>query len=783
MNEQKKSAPLLSDRAADRDLLDFSPYTNTLLDIIRDPATEGPLVIGLFGTWGSGKTSLMKFVQHELQRDSTRKFRLAWFDAWKYEKEDALWRALLLRVIDNLRDRNAVGKDETQEPFKTEISHLEERLYRDVEWQEKGGLTIDLPKLAGGIAAMAVRLPFALLPGVAAEAVKAAQSAIGEGKDVGSVLGAFDRRVIEHHQAQLRSIEQFQEEFGRLVQIRVVARDERLVVFVDDLDRCLPDKAIEVLEAIKLFLDVKGCIFLLGLDQEVVTRGIKVKYRDFAVDEGEGSEKHIPIDGANYLEKIIQLPFRLPKIEPRAMQPFVHGLAAFPDNRCERIFAEGLETNPRKVKRAINVFLFLSKLAEKREITLQAVRLAKIVVIYHSHPELYELLRVNPALLRDLEEYLRAQAAATPDAERGLRMDGVAPGERTVAETRTTPVPERLLTAALRRVLTLFLDDENACFIKTDYGELNSYFTLTRGAIAEAPPTAPELRVVGEGGIRVGGGGLELPIPTFVRISAGEFLMGTSDEEIELLLRMTNTKNWAKKWKSENWFKREQPQHRVTLDEFQIAKYPVTNAQYQGFVEAARQQPPTHWSGGRFPEELAAHPVVNVGWDDAMAYCEWLTEELRKAGHRRVGEVVCLPTEAQWEKAASWDDDNKAKRIWAWGSQWDAGKCNTGEGNVGATTPVGKYSPEGDSYYGIADVTGNVWEWCADWFDEDHYKQLPARNPTGPSSGQYRVLRGGSWFHESYGARCALRFWRRPSGGLGYVGFRCARSFPVPEVS
>jgi len=771
MNEPKQSAPLLSDRAADRDLLDFSPYTGTLLDIIRDPATEGPLVIGLFGTWGSGKTSLMKFVQDELQRDPARKFRLAWFDAWKYEKEDALWRALLLRVIDNLRDRSNEGRDVTEEPFRTDISRLEERLYRDVEWQEKGGLTIDFPKLAGGLAAMAVRLPFALLPGVAAEAVKAAQAAIGEGKDVGSVLGAFDRRVIEHHQAQLRSIEQFQHEFGRLVETRVVAQSRRLVVFVDDLDRCLPEKAIEVLEAIKLFLDVKGCIFLLGLDQEVVTRGIKVKYRDFAVDEGEGSEKRIPIDGANYLEKIIQLPFRLPKIEPHAMQPFVHGLAAFPDNRCERIFAEGLETNPRKVKRAINVFLFLSKLAEKRKITLQAVRLAKIVVIYHSHPELYELLRVNPALLRDLEEYLRAQAAATPDAERGLRMEGVAPGERTIPETRTAPVPDRLLTAALRRVLTLFLDDEKACFIKTDYGELNSYFTLTRGAIAEAPPTAPEPGVVR------GARALEVPIPTFVRIPAGEFLMGTSDEEIGLLLKMTNTKNWAKKWKEEGWFKREQPQHRVTLDEFQIAKYPATNAQYRAFVEAVRQQPPSHWSGGRFPEELAAHPVVNVSWDDAIAYCTWLTEELRKAGHLRQGEVICLPTEAQWEKAASWDDKNKAKRIWAWGNQWDTAKCNTAEGKAGAKTPVGKYSPEGDSYYGIADVTGNVFEWCADWLDEDYYGQSPAKNPRGPSSGQYRVLRGGSWYDNSVDARCDVRFRYDPDVRLDFVGFRCARSF------
>ncbi|MEW5719547.1 MAG: SUMF1/EgtB/PvdO family nonheme iron enzyme [Chloroflexota bacterium] len=774
-DSQKRTASLLSDSAANRDLLDFTPYTNTLLDIIRDPNTAGPLTIGLFGTWGSGKTSLMQFVRDDLAQDKTRKFRLAWFDAWKYEKEDALWRALLLRVIDNLRTFEN-DKDVTPDALKKDIEKLEQRLYRDLNWEEKGGLTVDWSKLVKGAATGAIQLSFGFLPGLATltEAVKAAHGEIAKGEDAGTLLDAFHRDVIEHHQAQLRSIEQFQREFETLVDKHIYKNNERLVVFVDDLDRCLPEKAIEVLEAIKLFLDVRGCIFLLGLDQEVVTRGIKVKYRDFAVDEGAASDKHIPIDGAYYLEKIIQLPFRLPKIEPRAMQPFVSRLAAFADPRCADIFAEGLETNPRKVKRAINVFLFISKLAEKRAITLQPIRLAKIVVIYHSHPELYELLRLNPALLRDLETYLRAQAAPFDSAQGAREMGRVAKmegadaerAERATKETQPAPVPARLITDSLKRVLLLFCDDANDCFSQADYDELNSYFTLTRGAIVETPPAAPSVAKAARA--------LDFPIPTFVTIPAGEFLMGTSDADIA---RLDKTTTWAKEWKEKGYFKDEQPQHPVELDEFQIAKYPLTNAQYLAFVQQTQHEPPSHWSGGQFSEELAAHPVVYVAWSDAVAYCEWLTKVLREAGHLRENEVIRLPTEAEWEKVASWDEAKKAKRIWPWGNEWDAAKCNSAEGGTGTTTPVGKYSPAGDSPYGVADMAGNVWEWCADWYDENSYASSPDKNPTGANSGQARVLRGGAWLSDQDLARGADRFGYYPRYWGNAVGFRCARSF------
>ncbi|MBM3235344.1 formylglycine-generating enzyme family protein [Candidatus Poribacteria bacterium] len=204
-----------------------------------------------------------------------------------------------------------------------------------------------------------------------------------------------------------------------------------------------------------------------------------------------------------------------------------------------------------------------------------------------------------------------------------------------------------------------------------------------------------------------------------ILIPAGEFIMGTSDEQIKELLRQFSS------WKRE-WFADEQPQHRVYLDDFYIDKYPVTNAQFEQFVKATGYKVNSDWRA-YYTKGKEKHPVVNVSWNDANAYCKW-------AGKR-------LPTEAEWEKAARGTDG----RIWPWGNAWDKSKCNSAEGGLGITTPVGSY-PAGASPYGVMDMAGNVWEWCADWYDEDYYRFSPARNPQGPSSGTtWRVLRGGSW--------------------------------------
>jgi len=193
--------------------------------------------------------------------------------------------------------------------------------------------------------------------------------------------------------------------------------------------------------------------------------------------------------------------------------------------------------------------------------------------------------------------------------------------------------------------------------------------------------------------------------------------------------------------------------------EFEIGKYPVTNLEYQAFVQDTGHEPPRRWKGDQYPEGMGDHPVVYVTWHDAVAYCKWLSE--------KTGKPYRLPSEVEWERAARGTD----AREFPWGNEWDAKKCNSKEGGPGTTTVVGQYSPDSDSPCGVADMAGNVWEWCDDWLKAYRGKSFPDED----YGETYKVVRGGSWDHGQVGARCAYRGWFKPKSREKDVGFRCVR--------
>jgi len=233
-----------------------------------------------------------------------------------------------------------------------------------------------------------------------------------------------------------------------------------------------------------------------------------------------------------------------------------------------------------------------------------------------------------------------------------------------------------------------------------------------------------------------------------------------------------------------NDYDEEKPIHTVYLDAYYIDKYEVTVGQFRKFVEATGYKTDAEKSGGAYVytgstwekkadaswrnpyfSQSDDQPVVCVSWNDASAYAAW-------AGKR-------LPTEAEREKAARGTDGRK----YPWGNEWNGSYCNHGSDaspwtdasdGYEHTAPVGSF-PQGASPYGVMDMAGNVWEWCRDWYDKDYYQSSPSRNPTGPSSGSFRVLRGGSWYYNQLNCRSSARLYNNPQLRYFNFGFRCAR--------
>ncbi|MCP5003493.1 MAG: formylglycine-generating enzyme family protein [Planctomycetes bacterium] len=288
----------------------------------------------------------------------------------------------------------------------------------------------------------------------------------------------------------------------------------------------------------------------------------------------------------------------------------------------------------------------------------------------------------------------------------------------------------------------------------------------------------------------------EIP-ENMVLVPVGQFLMGSTRPNIERLLDLDQNVDGCR-------FDNEIPQREVSLRAYLIDKYPVTNAEYQKFIEFGGYLKREYWSDGGWgyisqsrPHEddgldsimSGEHdcPVVTVSWYEAEAFAKWM-------GKR-------LPTEAEWEKAARGCDG----RTYPWGNEFDKDMLNCAEARIEKPTSVTKY-PGGKSVFGCFDMAGNVWEWTFDWYDSEYYGNSPGIDPQGPREAEEnpyfgepedvgvsiyetdpslgpkvlsgcKVLRGGSWNGSGIiHIRCANRDYDEPSYKNDTIGFRCARS-------
>lgn len=271
-----------------------------------------------------------------------------------------------------------------------------------------------------------------------------------------------------------------------------------------------------------------------------------------------------------------------------------------------------------------------------------------------------------------------------------------------------------------------------------------------------------------------------------VFVPDGTFMMGSTlaeiDSAVERCADLYAAENVCRKS-----FEDESPQHEVTLSSFWIDQTEVTNLQFSAFLKenGNQMEGDVTWlnmddpdvqivlEGIEFVPKIGFedHPVTNVSWYGASAYCQWVEG--------------ILPSEAQWEYAARGDDG----RIYPWGNEFDGYKANYCDINCSQdwvdmevddgfplTAPVGSFSPSGESWVGAVDMAGNVWEWVSDWYGSDYYENAPADNPTGFESGDLKVLRGGGWDGHLLNLRVANRVHGDPSFRGGGLGFRCVMS-------
>ncbi len=754
---------ILSDQPAEEDQLNFAPYAQTLADIIADPGTDTPLSIGVFGGWGQGKTSLMNMVRRRLAATEDTHFpvRTVWFNAWLYSHQPALWRALISRVLVGVRGFKTLG-----EAAQAELRQLEARLYGATA-PTSGHLSLPDGALPGLKNA-------ALPPLMALELLRRQAQRAGQDE----IVARLETLIVDVEESealtrrdQIAALDDFRRQF-EIISREHIMNHGRLAVFVDDLDRCLPDNAVEILEAIKLFLEVPGCVFILGVAREVIEEGIRIRYADYQAK----------LDGAQYLEKIIQIPFSLPPIAPEAMGNYVKRVTAegLPDSRCETVFAVGLEPNPRRIKRTLNIFLLLWRLAQNREDlrpVIKPVRLAKIVIIQQYHPRLFRLIAEGPHYLIDLEQRFREQERPDMEAQLESSPSRAREGELEGEGISAGPLTEFLGRSLLRALLTCTAPDEpEANFADIGPAGVREYIYLTRSTAEEASK-AEETKLPFE--------------PQMVMVPPGPFLMGTPENELDELAELGANRDWIQN---------ERPLHEVTLDAYAIGRYPVTNAEFTRFIEDGGYQNRDYWTEAgwqckeregwkqpRYWEDEGwndpSQPVVGVSWYEAVTYCNWLAA--------KTGKPYRLPTEAEWEKAArggllpAKEGQGRENCRYPWGHTWKEDCCNNRESGFSRTTPVGQY-PTGDSPYGAGDMVGQVWEWCSSKYGgyEDRpqfgYPYRPDDDREELEGSDTRILRGGSWYdsNPAVTCRCSFRFGYSPGDRFNFWGFRCTRTLP-----
>ena len=314
------------------DKFGFNIYADLLADTIRD-TDKLPFCIGVFAEWGAGKSSLMNMIRGSLSNGPVNgSIKTIWFNPWKYDKKEDLWNALIQTILYQIiESNNNTNTDLTQKAIK---------LAKSTAWVllKKG-----ISTLSSGV--------------FSEENIENAKNAL-----------------VEQDALHYRHINNFENDFEEVV--KLYTGDGKLVIFIDDLDRCLPENAITVLESLKLFIGDAKCVFVLGMDHYVVESGLELRF---------GSK--IKMSGRDYIDKIIQVPFFLPPVPFEKLKDSlrVYKTTDYADN-IWKVIEFGFKGNPRKTKRFVNCFYLLTKILQSQPV-MESLPLNEIIAMSHSNYE------------------------------------------------------------------------------------------------------------------------------------------------------------------------------------------------------------------------------------------------------------------------------------------------------------------------------------------------------------------------------------------------------------
>jgi len=606
--EQEKAPPTernWSDQeilTEDQDRFSFQDYANVLAG--RAATADTPLTIGIFGRWGSGKTSLMRLIKAALPKEAKKGVRLRsiWINVWQLSNQDEVWHAFLQTLFSKVHRELSLWRRIDKRKLLRQLASNSYRIVLvitpmivglliakpETGWGDV--LSLVLNPISGGGTLVTVGLGLWTL---AKPIIEAARETV-----------SFDLQAMlkyAPYEAQVTELMQLQERFKDMVKV-LVGEDGRLVVFIDDLDRCTPDKVPEVLEAIKLFTTTPRCVYVLGLDHDIVRQGIETKYKFETATEA-----------AEYLEKIVQIPFHLPPLDEGRVESFVREY--YPDLHevcptAPDVFSQGLEPNPRKVKRALNIYRTLLDLTEVRVNAwemdpVDPELLAKMVVLQSRFSDLHGYFLKQPDHLALVEQHAifdaheaKGEKIEDYELDRELVLDSAQAAVVRSRAEETRPIVDDLVAEPHRAALNALFAAGQSRFRHLDPGELATYIYLTgtaEGTVEQVRPNRRERDALLGGDLakireqvadilkrgedeqaqqritqayverlegvlndpdRYTGAErksasialilLKPPIPETVRIPAGPFLMGSTDEQVKQVIADGLLEDWAK---------------------------------------------------------------------------------------------------------------------------------------------------------------------------------------------------------------------------------------------